>query len=382
MAAQVEATAVPLREYDEVTVQGLPEVIEVPAFGGFDDFELDLSCLSPPPSPPASVSELPQANSRPSSPSPRSSISTSATHTTASRKHLLGAGTSTARGAWPLVKYVGRGTPIDRNRRIEWSGAGGGAEEVGEDGVLFSEVRSTSLDSAIRPSRSQRSLSPEWNFLATPPLGRRSSTLPPRSRAFAPPPVIETPEIKIEGLGDAEEWASFMQTVLGSAESASTSASASGSTSNLATIAPGPASTPEPKETFRSTPTPAAPFTPTMSPEEMQQLSNGLEMDLNIDAALDLGLGVGDDGTQMNYFNLGLLPESGRASPSSVYSSPPPSPRASSPPTVSVSDNRSTTSTKAEAGVGLGVNLKSVSQPWWRRILSRFRRVHSLLGSH
>ncbi|KAF9456852.1 hypothetical protein BDZ94DRAFT_312710 [Collybia nuda] len=385
VAAQVEATAVPLREYDEVTVHGLPEVIEVPAFKGFEDFELDLSLLSPPPSPPASASGSPRSSSpQPSFSSARSdpfSSRSGSPSKEASPKRLHSRGGTAARGTWPLAGYVGRGTPIDRNRRIEWGAAG--SEEVGEDGVLFSEVRSTSLDSAFRPS--QRSISPEWKFLSAAPLGHRSSTLPPKrsnSRVFPSTPVVPTPEIKIEGLGagNPEEWSSFMETILGSADSTVAS------TSHLEAAPPpepSPTTTedPEPpKETFR--PAPDAPLAPPMSPEEMQQLSNGLEMDLNIGAALDLALRVKDDGTHMNYFNLDLLPkpESGRESPSSVYSSPPQSPRASSPPTPSVSDNRSMTSTKAEANVGLAV--KSVSRPWWRRILGRFRRMHTLLGSH
>jgi hypothetical protein len=64
-------------------------------------------------------------------------------------------------GSWPLPR-VGHGTPIDRGRRSAWVGNGstGGedADEVTEDGVFFSTVRSTSIDSTLQPS--QRSISP------------------------------------------------------------------------------------------------------------------------------------------------------------------------------------------------------------------------------
>ncbi|RDB26071.1 hypothetical protein Hypma_006154 [Hypsizygus marmoreus] len=375
-AAQVEATAIPLREYDadDITVHGFPShnaVIEIPSFEGFTDFELDLSCLSPPSSPPASIIETDtRSMSPPASPSSRRSISfqssASHSHDKSPSPRLLPVTPSTvARGSWPLMRYVGRGTPIDRNRRIEWGGIGN--EDIGEDGVLFSTVRSTSLDSAIRPS--QRSISPEWNILASSPLGRRSSTLPPRnrSRSFAPETVVETPAIKLEGLGtdNTGEWSSLLQTVLGSA----TTEEATASTSKL----PEPPAVEVPKASVVH----EVSAKPSMSPEEIRQLNTGLEMDLDIDTALDLALGYRGG---MNWFEVGMLPESGRASPSSVYSSHPPSLRPSPPPSVSASDNRSPTSTKAEPD--RRVEVKSGAQVWWRRILRRLRKAHFLLGAH
>jgi hypothetical protein len=262
-------------------------------------------------------------------------------------------GSSVPRGSWPLMKYVGRGTPIDKSRRVEWAGISG--DDVGEDGLLFSNVRSTSLDSAVRPS--QRSISPEWHVLAP---TRRPSTLPTRSRSrtFADESSVEKPEIKLEGLSsDTSEWSSFMQTVLGSTES--TSASAYASTSNL----------PTPVEDKLPEHHPLSLTEPLMSPEEVRQLDTGLDMDLGINQALDLGLGTHGG---MNWFDLGLLPTTGRESPS-VYSSVLHTPQASRPPSVSASEHRSMTSTKAEPNVVL--ELKSVSRPWWRKMLERLRRI-------
>jgi len=78
---------------------------------------------------------------------------------------------SILRGSWPAIKYVGRGTPVDKNRRREWGGLS--AESVGEDGLLFSDVRATSLDS--RPPR--LSSSSDWDFLNP----RLPAATPPRS---------------------------------------------------------------------------------------------------------------------------------------------------------------------------------------------------------
>ncbi|KAG6916492.1 hypothetical protein DXG01_006618 [Tephrocybe rancida] len=378
-AAQAKATTVPLRESDgdDVTVHALQDPpVEIPSFKGFTDFELDLTCLSPPPSPPASIYTDARSNSP--SGSPRHSISVSFRSNSPSRSRVSGisqakssspllptSAASVVRGSWPLMRYVGRGTPIDKNRRIEWGGTSNEGDDVGEDGVLFSTVRSTSLDSAAHPS--QRSVSPEWNNV----LDRRPSTLPSRSRSrsVAVDPATPSPEIQIEGLGSEKpgEWASFMQTVL------SESSSPTASTSQL----PAQHTTQEPAapETLEK----AGPVT-SMSPEEIGQLDTGLEIDLGIDGALDLGLGYRGG---MNWFDLGMLPASGRETPS-VYSSQAPSQRPSRPASVTVTpqDNRSTTSMKVEAETSQSVQAKSSSPTWWRRVLRRLKRVHTLISSH
>ncbi|KAG5642374.1 hypothetical protein DXG03_002949 [Asterophora parasitica] len=378
-AAQAKATTVSLRESDgdDATVHGLQDTaVDIPAFEGFTEFELDLSCLSPPPSPPASI----YTDARSASPtaSPRHSMSLHSVSTTQSpgdsprrdtvSSHLSHVASSSAvRGSWPLMRYVGRGTPIDRNRRIEWGGVG--PEDIGEDGLLFSAVRSTSLDSATRPS--QRSASPEWSI-----LHRRPSTLPARNktRSFATELPTPSPEIQIEGLGaeNPGEWDSFMQTVLSVSSGSPPEESTSASTSQLPVAAEPPAAVTEPAA--------SALAMPIMSPEEIRKIDTGIDMNLGIDAALDLGLGYRGG---MNWFDLGMLPASGRESPS-VYSSHPPSPCPSPPlsraPSVTPLDNRSTTSIKV--GQHASLESKTGSQVWWRKFLRRLKRVHVLLGSH
>ncbi|KAG5337276.1 hypothetical protein C0989_009958 [Termitomyces sp. Mn162] len=378
-AGQAKATIVPLRDSDgdDATVHAVQDVsVEIPTFQGFKDFELDLTCLSPPTSPPASIYEDARSITPPVS--PRHSVSTSfrSSSPTQSRRSKVSqtksaspllpssSGTSVPRGSWPLVRYVGRGTPIDRNRRIEWGGTSNEGDDVGEDGILFTTARSTSLDSTAHPS--QRSASPEWNILS-----RRSSTVPTRtgSRSLRTDPPTPSPAIQIEGLGSENpgEWASFVHTVLGESTPSTTA-----STSQLpkpSDLLPPPAE--EPKEESE----------PTMTPEEFQQLDEELGIDLGIDGALDLGLGYRGG---MNWFNLGMLPGSGRATPSVYSSQAPTSLQPSRPPSVTVTpqDNRSTASTKVggeTAQLMQTKSTKSSSPVWWRRMLQRLKKVPLLV---
>jgi hypothetical protein len=267
-----------------------------------------------------------------------------------------------------MIKYAGRGTPIDRSRRLEWGGFSG--EGVAEDGLLFSSVRSTSMDSATRPS--ERSTSPEWDYRS--PLAS-SMSQSSNARSFsqstahgstsfheAPPELAP-----LEGLGSDKvgEWDSIMKTVLSPTIELPEIKNSTGEET-------GPIYHNN-RSTFLN---PTA--SPTMSPEQIEKLNNGLEIDLGINAALDLGLGQQGG---MNWFNLGLLPSSasGRESPS-VYSSQAPTPRPSRPPSLRESEHRSTTSTKTE--INDAVHVKSEPAPWWRKILLRFRRVQTLLTIH
>ncbi|KAJ7892631.1 hypothetical protein B0H13DRAFT_2528832 [Mycena leptocephala] len=225
---------------------------------GFSEFTLDLTCLSRPPSPPPSPpppSDLPFASYLPSSPpeSSRRSVSFStgpspslgraasaprlSTSPRISLTSAPGANTLPASGSWPLSRYLGRGTPIDRGRASEWSGGkpegGANGEDVAEDGVLFSTVRSTSIDSTPQPS--QRSISPlaEWNYISPPPLvytpysARRRSTV-----SLGVEPLPESVKIQLKGIdpNSSAEWASSTQQVLASPISA---ASTSTSTPEL-----------------------------------------------------------------------------------------------------------------------------------------------------
>ncbi|KAG6885867.1 hypothetical protein C0992_004830 [Termitomyces sp. T32_za158] len=145
----------------------------IPTFSGFKDFDLDLTCLSLPASLPASIYEDARSISIALSVSPRHSISLSfrapsptnscrsKVSTTKSASPLLQnqSSTSVPRGPWPLVRYVGRGTPIDRTRRSEWGAtsteddgdADADADDVGEDGMCLPSLRALSIDSAILP---------------------------------------------------------------------------------------------------------------------------------------------------------------------------------------------------------------------------------------
>jgi len=377
--------------------QEISSKIDTSIFDVFKEFELDLSCLSPPASPVPSTSELPPSTpSPPASPILARSTSFASQLTImpkkSSRKASSAQMSSTvpagSRGSWPLIKYAGRGTPIDRNRRLEWGGFVG--EDVAEDGVLFTSVRSTSLDSGR--GQSQRSLSPEWNYLS--PLSLSSSTsqsthsetMSRRTASIYEPP----PEIAPLQIADKiDEWDSIMKTVLSPTLEAPELAE---STDDLVPHQGASQDQDEPAATPISRGAASVdganedtmPSSPMMSPEQIEQLNNGLEIDLGINAALDLGLGQKGG---MNWFDLGLLPASaslnGRETPS-VYSSQAQTPQPSPPPSIrgGVSEHRSITSTKADANFVNNEVKSGSTTPWWRKIMGRFRRVHSLITVH
>nr|GAT60567.1 predicted protein [Mycena chlorophos] len=242
---------------------------------GFADFTLDLACLSPPSSP----SNLPVAVDNddgymPASPpkSSRRSVSFSADPSTivrpssAPRLSFSGNGNGNGNGAtagvgsWTLGRYatVGRGTPIDRERRSQWVGDGDEDEDEGEaneQGVLFSGSRNGNGHTYPRTRRrsgsasgratSQRSISPlaEWSYLPPPPplkahtfggygkprslssLGqlekddrdRESST-----KVVTTIPLPESKKIKLPGLHSeaSAEWAESMRAAFASSAAA------------------------------------------------------------------------------------------------------------------------------------------------------------------
>ncbi|TFK72409.1 hypothetical protein BDN72DRAFT_324445 [Pluteus cervinus] len=355
--------------------------VDLSMFEGFTEFKLDLSCLSAPPSPCSSATELPPStsptgsrsschsvafSSRPSSPMGAEKVS----YRIPSPQLSAVTATTAVRGSWPLVKYVGRGTPVDRNRRIEWGAPG--SDEVGEDGVLFAAARSTSLESGLRAS--DRSISQEWHYTAPSLTSHRSSPFLTRasSTRFAMEgPVPESAQIRIEGLGSdhSAEWESIIQTVLDSGTSSSSSSA--GPNEGLKT----PEATPTPKANeLRDTDINGdADSISDKTPDDGLD-GAGLEMDLGLDHALDLGLGLHGG---MNWFNLGLIPDSGRDTPS-VYSSQPPSPQTSPPPSVHALDRRSIGSVKTEPH-GRTESKLSTSTAWWRRIFRRLRHVRKLI---
>ncbi|KAJ7119252.1 hypothetical protein C8R43DRAFT_901117, partial [Mycena crocata] len=332
----------------------------------FSDFKLDLTCLSPTPSPPPSPPPADDAFSSylPSSPpsSSRRSVSFStgplpslgrASSTprlsTSPRISLMAA---PANNSWPLSSYVARGTPVDPGRRWEWARNGTSGEDVAEDGVLFSTVRSTSIDSTPQPS--QRSISPltEWNYISPPPLvykpysERRRSTL-------SLEPLPESSKIHLEGLdpNSSAEWASTMQKVLASP----ISATASTSTPELSS------------ETFEDAMESLEELrTPEDRPGDVER-DLGME---SLNAAVDQGLGLIPGG--MTWFDVGILPGSGRVSPSIYSCDQPSTPRISRPQSVNPSE------TKTEARFPLRERLDS-HHMWWQRFLNRLRRLQAIV---
>lgn len=206
-----------------------------------------------------------------------------------------------------------------------------------------------------------------------------------------PPPEIAP----IQGLGSdkTDEWDSIMKTVLSSStDLQSAGESDTGVEESRRDSANGTGDTGDEGVTGQTrTDSAGAVGTQQLTPEQLVQLNNGLEIDLGLDAALDLGLGQRGG---MNWFDLGLLPHSARASvrarsatsgrdSPSVYSSQAVTPR------VSVHEDseerRSTTSTKAdviEARVDNPGDLKFTSPSWWQKVLLRIRRVHTIIATH
>jgi len=341
------AMQVEVDDSDDKTIRFSAEpAVHGTIFGGFGDFDLDLSCLSPPSSPAPSTSNLPpDTPSLPSSPILSRTTSfvsqmSSLPHRKSKKKFSmphLNATTSglvtTSRGSWPLIKYTGRGTPIDRTRRLEWGGFSG--EGVAEDGTLFSTFRSISSSESV--SRGNGSV-------------------------HEPPPELGP---ILLGTDKSEDWDSIMKTVLGSPEVPSASSLTEGTV--LEADSEG-----EVQSKGKSNATVESRF---MTSEQMEELNNGLAIDLGLNAALDLGLGRRGG---MNWFDLGLLPKSpnGHETPSMYSSRVPSTRRPSAPP----SEHRSTTSTKA--GGNGGIITKTDSHPWWRRFLLRIRKVQSLITVH
>ncbi|KAJ7914667.1 hypothetical protein B0H13DRAFT_1611277, partial [Mycena leptocephala] len=259
-------------------------------------------------------------------------------------------------GSWPLSRYVGRGTPIDRGRRSEWGGNGAGGEDVAEDGVLSSNVRSTSIDSI--PQTSQRSISPltEWNYISPPPVVYEPYSKRRRSTVSLEP-LPEFLKIHLYGVdsNSSAEWASSTQKILASRVSATSTST----------------STPElPSEThFESAMQSAEELRTTSDADAERDHQAEAEMGLeSLYAAVDQGLGLIPG--VMTRFDVGILPGSGRASPS-VYSCDQPStPRISRPQSVDPSET-------TEARFPLRERI--LSHLWRQRFLNRLRRLQAIM---
>ncbi|KAL0565451.1 hypothetical protein V5O48_016573 [Marasmius crinis-equi] len=331
-----------------------PELDIISSFksDGFSDFELDLGCLSNPPSPLAGITPLassehvgalelapdpilmPKRSPSMKSLSFFSSLPGKRDPTPSPKMppldFLKNSGPSEPRGGWPLIRYVGRGTPVDSTRRIEW-GNGSTDDAPNEHGVLFSSSggRANSLDSAARPT------SQDWHHVGS----SHSHTLSGPPRALSPllqlsldtsplEPLPETSKLQIKGIeSDADDWSSVIDTVMKSGEPSGSGSGDAGAVKVTPPAVPEKAGDSTAGATSQSA----------SAPNEFAMFG--------LDTAVDLGLGLGKG---MNFFNLGLAPgtsdighqrasTTGRDSPS-VYSTAPPTPEGPSPP-ASVAGN-------------------------------------------
>ncbi|KAJ7199814.1 hypothetical protein GGX14DRAFT_661206 [Mycena pura] len=429
---------------------GADAVLDVTAFSvdGFSDFQLDLSLLSataapsPPPSPPP-LTDSPFSSYLPSSPpsssrrsvsfstNPPASIARSASAprlSTSPRVSLTSAAapstnaaTGSGSGAWTLSKYVPKGTPIDRGRRSQWSKVAGSASgsddasDVAEDGVLFSTVRSTSVDSererragagprwhATSTGASQRSISPlaEWNYVSPPPprahtfAGRGSGSGGGRPRSagsisagvpLALAPLPESVAIHLDGLHPeaSADWASSMRAALGDPVAASTPA-----------LSPSP-STPTPPSAAQSTDellrTPSdgarggppddggcgvAHRSPSAEAHSDLDAGPGTGLDSSLHTAAEQGLGG------MTWFDAGILP--GRSpGPGSTCASTVPSVYSCDqlePEPVPLSDTRTPLRMRARGSEPRRRSSASRREwEWWRRLLRRLRRLQAIV---
>ncbi|KAF5336630.1 hypothetical protein D9758_015937 [Tetrapyrgos nigripes] len=320
---------------------------------GFLSSDLDLTLsFSSPPSPSGLYTPVPSSENALNlnflpSPSPSSSFFPSGSSPTSSTRELFsstvnGRPTSSSgpessssglRGSWPISKYVGRGTPIDRSRRNQWGGSQN-ESGVGEDGVLFSapgrlrpSMESNSYPAYNRRRDSGSSTESGWHAVPGPRalsplyLEAESSEHP----GSLPVPIVPLPDsskIQFQVDSDPTEWDSIMKSVLSSGDASAAAAATASSSSHAAALGNSiqrphttdPLSSPKGSASRRSSlPVPGIPQHP-----------NGLDIVLGLDNALDLGLNrLG----KMNFFDLGLMPSlngcdgsvSGRDSPS-VYS--------------------------------------------------------------
>lgn len=294
------------------------------------------------------------------------------------------------RGSWPLVKHVGRGTPVDKTRLVEWGTLGG--EEVAEDGLLLSPVRSTSLDSVSR--QSHRPASPEWCHLLAPhptvlaPGPPIHSSFPrSRSRLFDEPP----PELPISiNTSSSEEWSSLMHMVLkptspaGDSPNDTDDPNANGELELAGDFPPGT----DRKEdhdgpNLSSVEAVTERDQSCLTPEEIRQLDMELGNNLGLNEALNLGLSLHGG---MNLFNLDIIPPDGydRTDSPSVYPLDDETPLASRPPSIhpledNMSDNTARTEAAQEAAGVAVQGLKRTARTWWHRFIKGLRRVHSVL---
>lgn len=364
---------------DDETIRGLPlesnGSVDTSIFDVLSEFRLDL-CLSPPTSPTLSTSDLPATTpSPPSSPilsrsfsfvsqkSPTLGINKSVRKSSSAK--LSSTAPARTRGSWPLIKYTGRGTPIDPRRRMEW--AGFSTEEVTEDGLFFpSSVRSPSLDSALRSEEFPSSSPVHLSALPSTNAASLSEKVP---SVHEPPPELGPLDIECSASSKSDEWDSIIKSVLAS-------------TLQKHPLIEESVDSESGGNALKGYPPEGAINFCIMSKEQVEEFNTGLETELGLNASLDLGLGQ-RPGSAIKWFDISLLRPSNvsRSSSPSIYSSQAVTPRQRSPAPSQNLDRRSMSSTKADHHGSCQVGDKLVSNPWWRRIFIRLRRVQTWLST-
>ncbi|KAJ8516223.1 hypothetical protein ONZ45_g6433 [Pleurotus djamor] len=404
-AAQDEAAALPLDNYDTVTVNGhllgygpgdqdsgidvqpfkrlsvvesfdapsqsdvveANDPIDIPFFE-FSDFAGDLS-LSPASSPTPSISSEPRAGSPSSVASPESPPRMSTPPRERRSRDLPSPQLSPVksatmlRGSWPLVKYVGRGTPIDRTRRSQWGGSL--TSDVGEDGVLCSTtVRSSSLDSAVQSTA--RSISPDWNYVS-------QSLRSPLQITMGEPegPVADHLGLTDRLQASPKEWSEFMQGLL--------ETTAKESAAKAPDLLEFPPPHVEPVNSSAGGEDPEiddsedSNDTPETQTARQSEEGHAIKVDLGSETVLDLSLSVGPGVERFPF------PEyaSGRASPS-IYSTAPPTPPASRPPSHIEQGYRHSVRSEDSTTSSLSLYDEAGKPQWWRKFLTGIGRMQKL----
>ncbi len=376
-AAEEELAKVPLREDDDdaETIRGLPMEsnggVDTSIFDVLSEFRLDL-CLSPPTSPTPSTSDLPATTPSPPSPPILSrsfsfvsqkapTVAVDKSVKKSSSEKFSSTAPARTRGSWPLIKYTGRGTPIDPRRRMEW--AGFSTEEVVEDGLLFStSVRSPSFDSAVHSL--EECSPPESDHAPAHPSPITNSAFSKKAPSIhEPPPELGPLDIECSSSSKSEEWDSIIKSILATTlQEHPPIEECKNSEGGVVVLEECP-----PKGAMNFC---------IMSKEQVEELNTGLETDLGLNSSLDLGLGQ-RPGSAMKWFDLNLRVS--RCSSPSVYSSQAISPRKRSPAPSQTFDQRSMSSTKADHHGTSNADHKLISNSWWRSIFTRVRRIQTSL---
>lgn len=227
-------------------------------------------------------------------------------------------------------------------------------EEVAEDGLLFSTRVRYSEDSTSPPS-----------------MASSSSLMNKEPSIYEAPPELGPLEIESSLARRSLEWDHIMKSVLATATEQCPDMHGIGDARVV--LFGGTDVEEERRDVSQSIPLNFS----IMSQEQIEELNSGLEAELGLNAALDLGFGQ-KQGSSSKWFDLLQIPGSSRASSPSVYSSQAVTFCKRSP--VSHASDDQFASIKAETGEANPEPMSSIgSTPWWRRMVSRFRRAQTWL---